>query len=121
MSDEIQLRGVHVLAICGTLDHERENKQPFEIDIDLETDLALSSETDNLADTVDYGPICEMIEQTAEHHKFMLIEKMAQYLVDNIFKCDDRISAVRLTLRKMHPPVEIDISSAAVHIYRTRQ
>lgn len=118
--DQIELRGLRLLAFCGAYEHEQQTRQPFDLDIDIETSFELAARTDELADTVDYGVICERLERLAASEKFALIEKMSQRCVDLIFETDQRISGVRLTLRKIRVPVGSHISSAGVSIYRTR-
>jgi dihydroneopterin aldolase len=39
------------MALIGVLPHEREARQPVQVDIDLEVDLAEAGVTDNLDDT----------------------------------------------------------------------
>ena len=121
MADLVQLRGIRVMGYCGTLPEEQENRQEFEIDLDLEADQTRAGQTDDLADAVDYGPLCEAIAVIAEHERFFLIEKMAQRIVDQLFESDSKIDAMTITLRKLNPPVEVAINTAAVHIHRTRK
>ena len=37
MADVIQLRGLRALGFCGALPEEQERRQPFEVDLDVET------------------------------------------------------------------------------------
>ena len=120
MADLVQLRGIRVMGYCGTLPEEQENRQEFEIDLDLEADQTRAGQTDELADAVDYAPLCEVIAAIAEHERFFLIEKMAQRVVNQLFEADSKIDAITITLRKLNPPVEITIGSASVKIQRMR-
>ena len=62
MGDRIELRGLRQMVVCGVLDHEQAQAQPFEFDIDLHVDL-LPAMSDDLDDTVNYGEVLERIDQ----------------------------------------------------------
>src|SRR5437899_1437581 len=49
MSDVVEIRGLRVMGTHGVLDEERQRAQPFEVDIDVETDLAPAGRSDELA------------------------------------------------------------------------
>ena len=57
MADRIELRGLRVRGNHGVFDHERRDGQDFVIDVTLWTDLRAAAESDDLADTVDYGAL----------------------------------------------------------------
>ena len=61
--DRIELRGLRLSAICGVLPEERDRPQPLELDLDLWADLSAAGRSDDLADTVDYGAVCDTVEQ----------------------------------------------------------
>lgn len=96
---------------------EKDQPQPFEIDLDLYLDLSRAAETDNIEDTVDYGPLCTQIVSLVEHESFDLIEILAQRIAD-IAKSDDRVEKVTVSLRKLRPPVPAHLASAGVTITR---
>ena len=62
-ADLIELRGLRLSAIVGVLPHEREQAQPLELDLDIVVDLATAGASDDLADTVDYGALCDAAER----------------------------------------------------------
>lgn len=120
MKDTVELRGIRVLAHCGVTLEERDVRQTIEIDLDLEADQYQAGQSDDLCDAIDYEPLCNAIEEIAETRSFALIEKMAQTIVDEILEQDERIDAVTITLRKIVPPVHVEIATAAVKIRRSR-
>ena len=120
-SDRIELRGLRVVGVHGALPEEQERAQPFEVDLDLATDLAPAGASDELADTVDYGAVVAIAAAvvTGEHHQ--LLERLATRIADEVLAVDDRrIAAVTVTVRKLRPPVPVDLSSAAVTITRAQ-
>ena len=54
MSDRIELRGLRAMGVHGAFPEERRQAQPFEIDVDVESDLSTAGRSDQLRDTVDY-------------------------------------------------------------------
>src|SRR5690606_20537256 len=60
--DVIELRGLRLAGIVGVLPHEQAQAQPLELDLDISLDLAPAGASDDLADTVDYGALCDAAE-----------------------------------------------------------
>jgi dihydroneopterin aldolase len=118
--DRIELRGLRVVGRIGVLDHEREQDQPLEIDLDLDVDLGAAGASDDLADTVDYGAVCTAVAATVAQGHVALLEHLAARVADAVLRLDDRIAAVDLTIRKLRPPVPLDLATSGVHIVRTR-
>jgi FolB domain-containing protein len=117
--DLIQLRGLRLLAICGVLPEERDRRQPFEVDLDVELDLAPAGDTDDLAATLDYGALSEAVVALADAERFQLLERMATRIAEVVLSAG-RADAVTVTVRKLRPPVPVDVVSSGVRIRRTR-
>jgi dihydroneopterin aldolase len=119
--DQIQLRGLRASGVHGVLPEERTRAQPFELDLDLAVDLAPSAASDRLADTVDYGAIAEIaagvVSDSAPRD---LLESLAGSVADAVLGTDPRIDAVTVTLRKLRPPLAVDVSTVGVAITRER-
>jgi dihydroneopterin aldolase len=119
VADLIELRGLRALGFCGALPEEQERRQPFEVDLDVETDLSAAGTSDELGDTVDYGALCAQIESVIVDERFVLMERMAARLAEVVLG-DDRIDGVRVTVRKLRPPVPQQLETSAVTIRRGR-
>ena len=117
MTDRIELRGLRALGICGALPEEKDRPQPLEIDIDLEVDLALAGQTDDLPDTVSYGALARAAARVATSERFTLLERLAQRIADEV-GADPRIESVTVAVRKLRPPVPVDLATAGVRITR---
>ncbi len=117
MTDRIELRGLRVVGICGALPHEQERPQPLEVDLDVEVDLAPPGETDALPDTVDYGALARAAARVASTERFVLLERLAQRIVDEV-STDPRVESVTVAVRKLRPPVPLDLATAGVRITR---
>jgi dihydroneopterin aldolase len=118
--DRIELRGLRVLARCGVLPFEREQDQPIEVDLDLLCDLHPAGTSDDLADTVDYGAVCAVVEQVARAQPVALLERLAERLATSVLDLDARIEAVDVTVRKLRPPVPQQLVTAGVRCVRRR-
>jgi 7,8-dihydroneopterin aldolase/epimerase/oxygenase len=118
-ADRIELRGLRVLGVHGALAEEQTRAQPFEVDIDVSADLSRAGRTDDLDDTLDYGAIAEAVTRIVGSERFALLERLAQRMADEIL-ADERVDGVTVTVRKLRPPVPVDLATAAVTITRTR-
>ena len=116
-SDCIQLRGLRVVCIVGVLPEERERPQPIELDIDMYTDLSIAGKSDDLADTVDYGAAAEAVSEICLSSQAQLLEHLAQRIADQLLLLTP-VSAVAITIKKMRPPIPVDINSTAVQVVR---
>lgn len=103
------------------LPQERNRPQPFEVDLDLSVDLAEAGATDLLADTVDYGDIAEtVVGIVAGSPSYQLLEALAGAIAAATLARDGRIDSVSVSLRKLQPPLDVDIATVGVRITRRR-
>ena len=118
--DRIELRGLRVLGTHGVLPEERDRAQPFEIDLDVSLDLAGPAASDDLADTVDYAELAELAAMVASTRSFALLEALAGAAAEEVLAADPRIVTVSVTVRKLRPPVPLDLVSVGVRVVRHR-
>ena len=109
---------MRVLGTHGALPEEKERAQPFEVDVYLDADLHLAGTTDALVDTVDYGTVVATVERVVADERHRLLERLATRVADDVLALDIRITAVTVTVRKLRPPVPVDLRSAGVTIHR---
>ncbi len=114
--DLIQLRGLRVVGICGVLPEERERPQPFEIDLDVEIDLAAAGTSDDLADTLDYGALAESVVEVVADRAAASCSNGWPRRIAEMVLADDRVQAVTVTVRKLRPPVPIDLDTSGVRV-----
>jgi dihydroneopterin aldolase len=119
-ADRIELRGLHLVGICGALPEERERPQPLELDLDVEADLAASGASDALGDTIDYGAICDVVASVVAAGSPQLLEHLAQQVADAVLGIDGRAQAVTVAVRKLRPPVPHALATSGVRIRRSR-
>lgn len=119
-AERIELRGLRVLARCGAGGAERAVPQPLEIDLDLEADLTAAATSDELADTVDYGQVCDVVTSAVAAGAVALLEHLAEAIARAVLDADGRLEVVEVIVRKLRPPVPHDLTSAAVRLVRRR-
>ena len=108
---------MRVVGTHGVLPEERDRAQPFEVDVYLDVDLHPAATSDDLTDTIDYGALATRIEAivSGEHHA--LLERLAERIAEAA-RSDPRVTAVTVDVRKLRPPVPVDLAWAAVRVVR---
>mgnify|MGYP006157448415 FL=1 len=116
--DFIQLRGLRVTCIVGVLAEEREREQPLEIDIDLRADLEPAGVSDRLDDTINYGTVGELAAEICLREKAQLLERLANVIATEILFLEG-VHEVTISIRKLRPPVPVDLHTCGVQITRS--
>lgn len=112
--DRITLRGLRAYGRHGWSPQEREDVQPFEIDVDADIDLRAASLSDDLADSVDYAVLAQRLTDVVEQTSHALIERLAADLLAVVFE-EPRIARVVLTVAK---PAVLDSVTPSVTLDR---
>jgi len=77
--------------------------------VELEVDLSASAASDELADTIDYSAVFELVQGIVEGRSFRLIEAMAGEIAAAVLAAhggdDPRLDAVEVRVRKPHAPL----------------
>lgn len=115
--DVVSLRGLRVVGTHGVLSEEQSRAQPFEVDIDVHADLRAAGASDELDDTVDYGALAEAAARIVAAERHALLERVAERIAE-VALGDERVQSVTVTVRKLRPPIPLDIASTAVTITR---
>jgi dihydroneopterin aldolase len=117
VNDRIELRGLRVLGLIGVLPEEQQRAQPFEIDLDVEADLGGPSTSDDLKDTVDYGELVNRAAAVVSQERHQLLERVAGRIAEEVLAVAG-VQGVTVTVRKLRPPLALDIASTAVTLHR---
>ncbi len=116
--DKIILKGIRFHGHHGVPEAERHVGGHYEIDATLGCrTLANPGKTDALADTIDYSEIVTRIIEIGTQQSFQLIEALAEKIAAVILD-QFAVDSVRLTVKKLHPPIEQPIDYFAVEIFR---
>ena len=118
--DRITLSGLRCEGRLGASHEERSLPQLVEVDLEVEADLSDASATDDLADTVDYGPLVAVVVRTVEQGSHALLEGLAGSIARESLRTSPRIDAVTVRVRKLAVPIDVDIDHVQVEIRRAR-
>ncbi|RJF74293.1 dihydroneopterin aldolase [Rhodopseudomonas palustris] len=121
MSDIIFITGLVLHARHGVMDHETEVGQRFVIDLELAIDLAESSRTDRLSDTVSYSNVVACATAAFKDANYKLLERAAGAVAEAILSAFPKISAVKIKVHKPHAPIPAIFDDVGVIITRSRQ
>ena len=113
----IVIKGLRELGVHGVLPEEQTRPQPFEVDVELTVDLTRPGESDSLDDTVDYSAVAEAVSRVVRSERYQLLERLATRIAE-VCAVDERVTAVAVTVRKLHPPVRAMVDHVAVSIER---
>ena len=120
MSDTIFINGVLVHAHHGVMEHEAEVGQRFVIDLRLTIDLAESSRTDRLADTVSYADVVRAATAAFAGQNYRLLERAAGAVAEAVLAAFPRVSAVTVTVPPPAAPIAAIFNDVGVILTRMR-
>ena len=118
--DKIILKGIRFHGYHGVAEAERQLGQKYEIDLELMTDLSAAGKTDNLTRTIDYAQIVQRVIEIGTQQSFQLFEALAETIAGEIL-AQFQIEEVRITVKKLSPPIEPTLTYAGVEIHRKRK
>lgn len=114
MPDKLLIKDLAASCRIGVFDWEQATPQPIWIDLELAIDAARAAAKDDVRQAVDYGRLVTMVKQHTEHHRFRLLETLAEGLAQLILK-EFATSQVLVRVKKRALP---GIDSAAVEVVR---
>ncbi len=116
--DYIELENIRCYAYHGCLVEESKIGSDYRVDLVVETDLAPSALSDDLADTVDYVHLNAIVkEEMAIRAK--LLEHVAKRILDRIGKELPSVTHAKVTVAKLNPPIGGDVAAVKIGMQRT--
>ena len=119
MSDRIILKSMRFIGRHGLTPEERAEPQPFEVDVELVTNLQPAGVEDDLEQTVDYGAVFAICRELVEATNFKLLEAIAEGLAHELLMAFP-VAEVVVRVRKLQVPLEGELAWAGVEIRRAR-
>jgi dihydroneopterin aldolase len=121
-ADRLSLIGMRFTARHGVLPHEKVEAQPFEVDVVLHADLRAASESDDLADTVDYAALHDLVASIVSGPSFDLIEGLAGAIARAALAATDArlVDAVEVRVRKPEAPLDGELETVEAALVRRR-
>lgn len=117
VSEHILVSGLRVETRVGWTDEERARPQFVLVDLDLETDLARSSDSDDLGDTIDYGSLIAEVAGHVSGRETRLLERLAAEVAE-IAYARNGVKRVTVEIAKEVVPVPEEVARVAVRVVR---
>jgi dihydroneopterin aldolase len=117
--DKVTLRGIAGHGHHGVFAFERERGQRFEVDVCCWLDLTAAAESDNLAETLDYGQLSQHVVADIEGQPLNLIESLALRVIRTCLAAPG-VQMVEVTVHKPQAPTQADLTDVAVTLTRSR-
>ena len=118
MADLIEIKGIKSFGYHGVFESENIAGQDFFVDVSLELDLTRPSVSDDVADTVNYAEITDLVIQEVTGDRVALIEKLAGRIADRIKNTYPQIVTVSVTVHKPQAHVNAQVADISVTINR---
>jgi dihydroneopterin aldolase len=99
LSDTIALRGIRAFGRHGADPGEKDVPQAFDVDVELDIDLASARRSDALDETVDYAVLHTAIVDIIATTSYDLLERLGQDILDRILR-DPRVRRAQVRIGK---------------------
>lgn len=119
--DKIIIKGLTVFAYHGVNPEEKISGQNFILDIIAYKSLAQPGFSDNINDTVSYSKILKTATKVMTKNKYNLLEKVAQKIIEQLFKEFESINKIDICLKKPNAPISANFEYVGIEISRTRE
>ena len=119
-TDRIVLAGLESWARHGVSEHEKTTEQRFEVDVEVELDLAGAANADDLALTVDYDAVAERVRDVMAGPSVDLLETLAERIAHAVLSDFGRVRAVVVRVRKPDVILVVPLAYAGVEVRRAR-
>ncbi len=118
MTDKIKIKNMEVYANHGVFPEENKLGQKFLVSAVLSVNTRKAGKTDDLALSVDYGGICQFIDDYMKKHTCKLLECAAEGLARELLIHTACLEGVRLEIKKPWAPVGLPLETVSVEITR---
>lgn len=115
LSSHISLKNVRFHARHGVMPQERTVGADFTVNLTVSTDLSKAAETDNVADTVNYAVLYDILHEEMNIPS-QLLEHVAGRVAQRIMETFPTIMTVDVEITKNNPPMQADCDGAAVRL-----
>ena len=119
MTGRVALEGLEFHAFHGVYPHERNSGNWFEVDIAVITDFTQGAENDELAGTVNYETLFQIVKAEMEEPS-KLLETVAEKIVKDVLDQLAAAQEVELKISKINPPIGGKCRKASITIVKKR-
>jgi len=116
--DTITITQLKVFAHHGVFEEERQQGQDFYVNAKLFLDTTDAGDSDDLACSVHYGEVCDLIVEYIQQHTFRLLEAVAENTVTAVLNAFPLLKGMELEICKPHAPIPHPFENVSVTIRR---
>ena len=116
--DCIRIKKLEVFARHGAIPEENVLGQKFLISVNLYCSVRKAGQTDNLDCSVSYAQVAEFIKKRTEENTFRLIERLAEYLAQELLLAFPLVQKLDVEVEKPWAPVRLPLETVSVQITR---
>lgn len=118
--DAIIINGLEFYAYHGASDQEQTVGHRYVVNARLSVDTTRAGASDVLSDTVSYSRVAKRIVEVGTQERFRLLEALAARIVSSVFEEFEAVSAIKIRVEKICPPMNAIVASVGVEISRSR-
>lgn len=116
----ILLKEIRCYAYHGVAPQENLIGNEYIIDLKLKVDINKAAQTDEVADTVNYAKVHQVImAEMAVPSK--LLEHVGGRIIEKLFQQFPALEEIELHLSKRNPPMGADVESAGIELHCSRK
>ena len=119
-SSHITLSGLRFHAYHGVMAQERQAGGDFLVDLQVMCDLEKAVHSDDLADTLNYGTLYDLVHQEMLQPS-KLLEHVAGRIAQRVLDGFPQVENVVITVTKVNPPMGADLKGASVTLFFGRE
>ena len=112
---KITLENMKFHAYHGFFDFEKADGNTFLVSLTMELDTSTAERTDDLADTLNYQEVYDVVKQQMEIPSD-LIEHVARRIYDAVIRHFPQIQSLKISLSKLNPPLGGEVEKVMIEI-----
>ncbi len=103
--DGITIKNLRFRGLHGYFPEERKNGNDFEVDVSLYLSLADAAKSDDLARTVDYNQVTDIVRGIMEGESVKLLETLLYAIGESLARNYPTADKIEVAVRKWNPPM----------------
>ena len=115
----VRVDNIRLYAYHGCLEEEGLIGSDYRVDVEVVADLELASISDELADTVDYVTLFQIVK-TEMAIRSKLLEHVGKRILDRIFAEIPTVKEGLVQISKINPPIGGDVEMVSVKLQASR-
>ncbi|WP_303010482.1 dihydroneopterin aldolase [uncultured Bacteroides sp.] len=116
----IFLKNIRCYAYHGVATQENLIGNEYTIDLKLKTDIGKAAQTDEVADTINYAEVYNVIKHEMAIPS-RLLEHASIRIIQKLFEAFPAVEEIDFRLSKRNPPMGADIDAAGIELHCSRQ